>query len=52
MPPRRAIHPITNLFAQDESLSTPPLEAGDMVSGHSGDGLRVGLDDLRGFSQP
>ena len=25
---------------------------GDMVSGHGGDGLTVGLDDLCGFFQP
>jgi len=24
----------------------------DMVSGHGGDGLMIGLDDLRGLSQP
>jgi len=24
----------------------------DLVSGHSGDGLTVGLDDLRGLLQP
>ena len=35
-----------------EVVESPPLEAGDMASEHSGDGFPVGLDDLRGLSQP
>jgi len=35
-----------------EVVESPSLEAGDRASGHSGDGLPVGLNDLRGLSQP
>jgi len=39
----------SSLKAFNECLDVTPR---DTISGHGGDGLAVGLDDLRGLSQP
>ena len=38
----------------DELVESPSLDVAlsDVISGHGGDGLVVGLDDLRGLCQP